>query len=217
MSAVEEHSPTQEQLLSPPPPPPLFDPCTLEYVHPVDDHLSCPICHNPFFDPVQLPCDHTFCRTCIEQTFSCSGASASCPTCRASYDRASVGRQFRPVPRFVTQLLNELLVKCPNREHGCEDEIVRGDLSAHVSKYCRFTLVSCPVAEGCAKLVPRQRADPEECLHVEIGCVRCSASVEKLSMEVWYFEITTTTALAQDTLIIPWYDCWLLCLPESFS
>ncbi|KAI5284589.1 hypothetical protein KEM54_001216 [Ascosphaera aggregata] len=39
----------------------------LEIVSDYDDqHLCCTICFCPFIDPIRLPCDHIFCRDCID-------------------------------------------------------------------------------------------------------------------------------------------------------
>ena len=48
--------------------------------------LECCICFGPLFDPVQLPCDHLFCRYCllrwVESAGEWSPARPECPTCR---------------------------------------------------------------------------------------------------------------------------------------
>ncbi|KAJ8347087.1 hypothetical protein SKAU_G00284880 [Synaphobranchus kaupii] len=57
--------------------------------------LTCSICLDLFKQPVSLPCDHTFCQTCITSYWtgpSCQGETASCPQCRTAFPSQS----FRP-------------------------------------------------------------------------------------------------------------------------
>ncbi|OCT58112.1 E3 ubiquitin/ISG15 ligase TRIM25 [Xenopus laevis] len=51
------------------------------------DELSCSICLSIYTDPVSLPCDHNFCRGCIETTWDTQEASGaySCPECRQEF------------------------------------------------------------------------------------------------------------------------------------
>ncbi|CAG2245684.1 TRIM2_3 [Mytilus edulis] len=48
------------------------------------DHLSCPICQDPFQDPKLLPCDHTLCCECLTQLIHSSRRynKFSCPVDR---------------------------------------------------------------------------------------------------------------------------------------
>lgn len=50
----------------------------------LEDDLTCSICLCPFDEPVSLNCGHSFCRGCLEETWS-SASSYSCPHCRAHY------------------------------------------------------------------------------------------------------------------------------------
>uniref|UniRef100_A0A3Q0S6Z6 RING-type domain-containing protein n=1 Tax=Amphilophus citrinellus TaxID=61819 RepID=A0A3Q0S6Z6_AMPCI len=31
------------------------------------EHLSCPVCHDIFQDPVILSCSHSFCKACLQR------------------------------------------------------------------------------------------------------------------------------------------------------
>lgn len=53
----------------------------------VDDSLqrdlSCAICHEVFYQPMSLPCGHTFCQECLNWWFDQNtNGRCSCPTCR---------------------------------------------------------------------------------------------------------------------------------------
>ncbi|GAA6096990.1 E3 ubiquitin-protein ligase TRIM69 [Tachysurus ichikawai] len=65
--------------------------------------LTCSICLDLFKQPVSLPCDHTFCQSCITNYWSGSGCvrapgqpgtgtSGSCPQCRKVFH----GQSYRP-------------------------------------------------------------------------------------------------------------------------
>lgn len=45
--------------------------------------LQCTICHDTLFNPISLPCGHSYCRECCTWWVSQS-PSPSCPTCRAA-------------------------------------------------------------------------------------------------------------------------------------
>ena len=83
-----------------------------ETMHVDDDaspssELTCPVCYEPFVDPINAPCGHTFCRIDIEQlfrirrpedvsrSFLCSRHSSGervrpCPMCRQPFTIASI-------------------------------------------------------------------------------------------------------------------------------
>ncbi|XP_049325678.1 E3 ubiquitin-protein ligase TRIM39-like isoform X1 [Astyanax mexicanus] len=47
----------------------------------LQQHLLCPICLEIFTDPVLLSCGHSFCRTCLQQSWTQS-PGRECPVCR---------------------------------------------------------------------------------------------------------------------------------------
>lgn len=50
----------------------------------LEDDLTCSICLCPFDEPVSLNCGHSFCRSCLEETWS-NSSSYNCPHCRTQY------------------------------------------------------------------------------------------------------------------------------------
>uniref|UniRef100_A0A8C6STQ0 Tripartite motif containing 69 n=1 Tax=Neogobius melanostomus TaxID=47308 RepID=A0A8C6STQ0_9GOBI len=72
--------------------------------HRISRDLTCSICLDLFKQPVSLPCDHTFCQTCIE------GGSGSCPQCRKVYP----GQSYRP-NRIVANIVESY---CHGLEEG---------------------------------------------------------------------------------------------------
>ena len=108
----------------------------------IDDELKCPICTQPFEEPVSLSCQHTFCHQCIQIWLE---ENRSCPTCRECPD-SSEDQQiiYSPInTHIVNNQLDRLLVRC----HQCEQEnIQRGNLSDHQDK-CLKRIVSCQSAD----------------------------------------------------------------------
>ncbi|XP_078092353.1 E3 ubiquitin-protein ligase TRIM39-like isoform X2 [Mustelus asterias] len=49
--------------------------------------LTCSVCMGLYQEPVRLPCEHSFCSTCIQQVFATveEGEDYRCPICRESY------------------------------------------------------------------------------------------------------------------------------------
>ncbi|OWF35606.1 uncharacterized protein LOC110442752 [Mizuhopecten yessoensis] len=56
-----------------------------------NDHLACPICQETFTDPRRLPCDHTFCFSCLKQLIK---ASRKNNTIRCPIDRKETHAPF---------------------------------------------------------------------------------------------------------------------------
>ncbi|PWN32122.1 uncharacterized protein FA14DRAFT_162373 [Meira miltonrushii] len=135
-----------------------------EYVYALDDQsisewLKCPICLNPFIEPSLIPsCEHVFCKGCIEQhveTISQSRTNDStedenveqsqyqkqakghCPSCRTRF----VSSQLRPAAALIRNMVDSLLVKCPNESRGCAHLAERGLIEGHVRKDCAFAYI----------------------------------------------------------------------------
>ncbi|XP_067824756.1 E3 ubiquitin/ISG15 ligase TRIM25-like [Heptranchias perlo] len=71
----------------------------------LDEELTCPLCLQIYTDPVTLRCKHSFCRSCIEESWLESGSDPYfCPECRAggrgrpplerNFKLAKVAREF---------------------------------------------------------------------------------------------------------------------------
>ncbi|CAG0890997.1 unnamed protein product [Cyprideis torosa] len=74
----------------------------------VSHTLRCSICMMILHDPVETPCNHVFCRDCIEG-FIDTGDSPSCTN-----DRKKLRKQdLKAAPLCLSQLLQELEIHCP--------------------------------------------------------------------------------------------------------
>ena len=136
-------------------------------------NLECGICRMPLLEPETLHCDHTFCAECIRRALS---IRFECPECRTA-----VRPEFSRPPRFVLNLLNEIKVRCPLRDRGCEQIMSRSDVSKHVMHHCGYLLVACPSSyhgdtlhlPRCTILLPRKDLRWETCRHMMIECELC--------------------------------------------
>lgn len=63
--------------------------------------LACPCCQHPLWDPVTVPCGHTFCKRCLQ-----GAARGRCQVCRAKL-KISGDQELR-----CNTLLSDLLDKC---------------------------------------------------------------------------------------------------------
>ncbi|KAH8925039.1 hypothetical protein BT69DRAFT_1349058 [Atractiella rhizophila] len=94
----------------------------------ISPHLMC-FCEEPFQDPVSTPCDHYFCRACIEPWINSTSPSSTCPTCR----RPLLSSHLVSAPKLISSLLDDLICICPL---GCGLELRRADIVKHLEREC---------------------------------------------------------------------------------
>ena len=70
--------------------------------------LECPICQEQFSEPRVLPCQHTFCRHCLEKIREHQSTTESipCPVCRATYHLSKSGIDDLPKNIFAANLID---------------------------------------------------------------------------------------------------------------
>ncbi|CAF2619132.1 unnamed protein product [Rotaria sp. Silwood2] len=101
----------------------------------IDNYLKCPICTDPFLDPVSTPCEHTFCRQCILTWLELS--KTSCPSCRETLSKKDL-TSISVI--FIHGMLNEIQVKCTL----CGAiNLQRGNFQNHINNLCPKADVSC--------------------------------------------------------------------------
>ena len=83
-----------------------------------------------------------------------------------------------PVPRFVGRMVDDLIVKCPQNEDGCDKTMCRSDVQRHANTECEYAEIGCPDAE-CLSRIPR-RFYGDQCLHYSIECPDCHAKIMAL-------------------------------------
>ena len=78
----------------------------------VHSHLKCSICMDVLENPLQAPCQHTFCKQCISQWLN--RGNNTCPE-----DRQRLSLSELKPPRIIQDLLIKLTIRCKNHEEGC--------------------------------------------------------------------------------------------------
>ncbi|KAK6523595.1 hypothetical protein TWF281_001576 [Arthrobotrys megalospora] len=146
----------------------------LDYLSSPSANLLCPICHSPLITPVQTRCLHTFCSACISLSLE---RSLTCPVDRKPLSHDDV----TPAPIMIANLVNDLVVLCPNREKGCNTSCARWLVESHVREDCGYAMVKC-AKEGCDGMVERRESEGE-CVHEEVECNFCQGVVRKLDFE----------------------------------
>lgn len=180
----------------------------ITYVSPTD-HLSCPICQQPFMDPMTTICGHTFCKECIFECLKMSknysnseesiNITGCCPLDRTPLDSANINDLF-PSPLLISNLIDDLKVSCLNRERGCDWDGRRWELEHHVVLECGYTGVKCngmreteenespeekPAGNDlveCSLLVERRFLSSEhDCVHKLFECEFCNKSITAIT------------------------------------
>uniref|UniRef100_A0A1A9WZR6 E3 ubiquitin-protein ligase NRDP1 n=1 Tax=Glossina brevipalpis TaxID=37001 RepID=A0A1A9WZR6_9MUSC len=143
----------------------------------VDEELICPVCCGVLEEPVEAAeCEHTFCRTCINDWLS---RQSSCPLDTNSLTVANL----RPASRIMKRLLSRLSITCNNAGRGCTLILRLDALNSHL--------------EECEHNPERSADAPEELL--AHGCVQELRNMV-LMQERTISEITTE--MADQTTII---------------
>ncbi len=149
----------------------------LEYLHP-DSHLSCPICHITFIDPVSVQCGHYFCAECLAEYWTMAQKPRDrlpCPACRTRVTSTT------SAPRVIINMCNDVNVKCPS--DGCGKIMARGDLQTHVRRYCMERAIPC-LDQGCKKKMKRKHSVLGLCSHVTHTECACGDLVLSEEMEL---------------------------------
>lgn len=75
------------------------------FIGEIDDEFQCSICTMILEDPVNTPCEHSYCRECIKSWLS---VNQTCPADRRPLTVLDLTKQSRP----FRNLLNKLEIKC---------------------------------------------------------------------------------------------------------
>ena len=135
------------------------------FQHPVGRSFHCCICANVFKDPVMCsPNEHLFCRACITRHLK---NSQKCPTCREPLTVETL----KQASRTVTNLLDELQIRCKFFERGCTQVVELANLESHEAD-CGFAPAICS-NEGCQLEVNKQNLLHHETTVCEQRIVKC--------------------------------------------
>ncbi|XP_035749727.1 RING finger protein 151 isoform X1 [Egretta garzetta] len=115
----------------------------------VNEGLLCSICRDVLEDPLQAPCEHAFCTTCIHGWLV---HHSNCPEDRQMIDVSLL----RPLYRYMKNDLNRLQLHCKNREYGCEMVCSLESIDRH-ERECEYSQIPCSNAVCYAQDQPMIR------------------------------------------------------------
>ncbi|THC92516.1 hypothetical protein EYZ11_008027 [Aspergillus tanneri] len=90
---------------------------------------------------------------------------------------------YLDVPRLLSNMCDDIRVKCPFLTEGCKEIIPRGHVQSHVDKYCGYKLMDCP-ATLCDKKSRKKDLNPENrCMHELQKCFGCEGEIMEQDYE----------------------------------
>ncbi|PIL34243.1 hypothetical protein GSI_03954 [Ganoderma sinense ZZ0214-1] len=129
---------------------------SFSYLHPANANLVCCICRSPFVEPCTTrTCSHTFCYDCIAQAIA---INRQCPI-----DRTPLSiNHLAPADPVIRNLVDELIVRCPQHPLGCSYTCQRLLLPGHLKHVCQYVHLPCPDAR-CSLLILRRDIKNHQC------------------------------------------------------
>ncbi|MGH0151237.1 UNVERIFIED_CONTAM: hypothetical protein FKN15_040559 [Acipenser sinensis] len=116
----------------------------------VNDGLLCCICRDVLENPLQAPCEHAYCTSCIHGWLV---HHHNCPEDRQALDLS----MLRPLFRYMRNDLNRLQIRCRNREHGCEMVCSLESVDRH-ERECEYSRIPC-TNTSCPMQVERRNLE----------------------------------------------------------
>uniref|UniRef100_A0A8C5PW70 Uncharacterized protein n=1 Tax=Leptobrachium leishanense TaxID=445787 RepID=A0A8C5PW70_9ANUR len=116
----------------------------------VNEGLLCCICRDVLEDPLQAPCEHAFCASCIH------GWLVHHNNCPEDRQQLAVG-DLRPLHRYMRNDLGRLQIQCRNAGCGCTTVCSLESIDRH-ERDCDYKLMSC-MNPGCPAQFDRRNLD----------------------------------------------------------
>ena len=139
----------------------------------VDIKLKCSVCLKVLKDPVQCPNEHYFCRSCIQTNLRHN--AKTCPVCQHPLTEETLTKP----PRILTELLESLMIRCDNKNRGCQELIKLECLDHHV-RSCGYSPTRCRNA-CCAEVMNRHKKEQHKRELCEFRKVVCDECGERLT------------------------------------
>ena len=138
-----------------------------EDCQPMIRELSCPLCKGILFIPVVDHCGHMYCKECYEKYYV---PNRKCPVNPNEVLTCSEPRVLEGVQRII----ETKIVKCRNRERGCQWTGPVKDFQEHQEKFCKKQLVGCPNKDCHLKFMRENFEEhTKNCEYREEECEDC--------------------------------------------
>ena len=105
-------------------------------------------------------------------------SSVNCPSCR----RMIHASELTSMPKMLDRMLDDLMVRCPLKDEGCNEQVPRCEVQQHVDKKCAYSEVECP-AENCLLSILRKDLEEQRCLHRMLQCEDCNSFFMERDLE----------------------------------
>lgn len=128
------------------------------------DSLLCEIGYGVFRDPVGLPCQHVFCRRCIDAVSQSKGLG-TCPVCYEAWSREQLASKVE-----INEIINQSVVKCLQ----CDWSGQYQSYEQHCKKFCKNALVACKYLCGVTLSRQNMPSHEETCSLRTDVCKSCS-------------------------------------------
>eukprot|EP00049_Salpingoeca_infusionum_P026529 m.26210 g.26210 ORF g.26210 m.26210 type:complete len:673 (+) comp8806_c0_seq2:268-2286(+) len=149
------------------------------FVKPVPSNLICPVCTNPFQDPIIAHCGHTFCRNCLAmKDVECKSHPTVNLKAGPSIPNIAVSEQLSEMEIFCRYGVKPHPTepgKYVRDPRGCQEIVVYGQRRHHEAS-CRCARIQCPNS-GCLTLVlasdmehHMQHCQHHSCPNIGRGC-----------------------------------------------
>ncbi|KAJ3451960.1 rich repeat and nacht domain-containing protein [Anaeramoeba flamelloides] len=139
----------------------------------IEESLICSICKQPFQDPIDSYCKHTFCKFCFQGLIE---NNEDCPICQQPF--SSKEYQISVNTDIIKKKISYLDVQCPNYANGCKSRIKLCDLGDHVEN-CRYREIKYPY--GCDQIIlfNKKYEHVKTCAKTQDRCPFCQSTIEK--------------------------------------
>lgn len=151
-----------------------FDP---DFVEPLAERLTCPICYLALREPYLTRCGHQFCYGCLRPLIG----NGTCPVCRADI------KETETFPNnMVKREIMCLKIKCERQEDGCEwiGELKQQD---EHKALCGYETVHCD--NNCDEMMMRKDKEHHKenlCPRRIVSCSYCDLQLENQELSVHF-------------------------------
>eukprot|EP00899_Mesostigma_viride_P002166 jgi/Mesvir1/11950/Mv00278-RA.1 len=145
---------------------------------PVPKDLLCSVCLDVLERPVEGPCQHPACDSCLRPWLARKG---TCPKCRGSFTT----KKLKAAHPSIRSLVDSLVVRCEYAENGCAQTMPLENLRHHLQNDCPEATVRCPHI-GCKETGTRRRMEEDHvdsCYHKLVACRLCNSHIKQGKQE----------------------------------